>query len=724
MLQRHALLFVALLAAIPKLIVFAQLGGHPLLQPSGDLDSGYYLDLARRVQAGDWVLGSDAYFVSPLYVYYLGAVFTASDGSLDAVRIVQIALGAAAVWLIGATARIWFSERAAVVAALLAAACGLFTFYEILILQAALDPFLTALGLFLVSRAVTTSDVATPRVFTLWGAAGFVLGLHALNRPNVLPYALVVAILAAASEGWRQGGVGSGFSRNRQLWGRAAGVAASVIVAVSIALAPVTLRNYAVTGELVPISSHGGLNFYIGNNPNADGTYHGVPGITPSMAGQVRDARRVAEQALGRQLGSGEVSSYFYALARDWIVGHPGGAVRLLSTKLAYLLNATPLTLNYSYTYYSRDESSLLSVLLIGPAVLIPLGLVGLFLHGARARRHGFWIWGAFVPVYGLSVAAFFISSRYRLPLLVPFCVASAGTIDWLWTTWRAGRRRAFATALAVTCAFAVLANWNLGLDDGRSEERTQMILSLMAQGRDQEAASRLPATLRDHPLPGVLYYRIGRAMHTRGRLPDAIASYERALAIDNQPEVRFNLGQVLVDAGRPESAVGHLEAACAAGVRVDRCGLDLARAFSAMGQGANAMAALKTLRPPEMADGQALYEAGDLALQLGDPRSAERFLVTAALRAPESAPVHEKLGVTLSLQGRHPEALFELELAVRLDPNSASSHLNLAVEYAQQGRKADAHTQVEAALTVKPDYEKARQFLNELQATETRRRR
>lgn len=704
--SRYALLLIALLAFTLKLIVFTQLGSHPLLQPSGDLDSGYYADLARRVQSGDWVLGSDAYFVSPLYVYFLGAIFTAAGGSLVAVRIVQIVLGAAAVWLIGATARLWFSQRVAVVAAWLAAACGLFTFYEILILQAALDPFLTALGLFLVSRAAGKG-------VRNWAAAGFVLGLHALNRPNVLPYAFAVAMLAAALD----------FRRTRA-WARAASLAASVLVGLSIALAPVTLRNYVVTGELVPISSHGGLNLYIGNNPEADGTYHSVPGITPSMAGQVRDARRVAEQALGRQLGSGEVSSYFYALARDWIAGHPGEALGLLAKKLAYLLNATPLTLNYSYTYYSRDESTLLGVLVIGPALLIPLGLVGLFLRTARARREGFWIWGAFVPVYGLSVAAFFISSRYRMPLLVPLCVSSAATLDWLWTTWRAGRRPAFATGLVAFAAVAVFANWNLGLDDGRSEERTQMMLWLLAEGRDQEAALRLPATWRDHPQPGLLYYRMGRTMRARGRLQDAIANFERALEVDSkQPEIRFSLGQALVDARRPEAAVGHLEAACKAGVRSDRCGLDLARARTAMGQGASAVAALKMLRPPDMTDGQALYEAGDLSLQLGEPQVAERFLMTAALGTPESAPVHEKLGVALSLQGRHAEALSELERAARLDPRSASIQLNLAVATAADGRLDRARDLATSALGLDPTYRQAREFLQALQATETQRR-
>ena len=94
----------------------------------------------------------------------------------------------------------------------------------------------------------------------------------------------------------------------------------AVAAGIAIALVPVTVRNYVVSGDLSPVSSHGGLNFYIGNNAEADGTYHMVSGITPSIAGQQNDARRVAEEAVGRTLEDAEVSAYFYNLGWTWCV--------------------------------------------------------------------------------------------------------------------------------------------------------------------------------------------------------------------------------------------------------------------------------------------------------------------------------------------------------------------------------------------------------------------
>ena len=46
-----------------------------------------------------------------------------------------------------------------------------------------------------------------------------------------------------------------------------------VVLGAALCIAPVTARNWFVTGEPVLITAHGGINFYIGNNPRASGTF-------------------------------------------------------------------------------------------------------------------------------------------------------------------------------------------------------------------------------------------------------------------------------------------------------------------------------------------------------------------------------------------------------------------------------------------------------------------
>jgi tetratricopeptide (TPR) repeat protein len=691
--RRCAVLLAAALAA--KAAVLVQLHAHPLLQPAGELDSAVYVRLAERAAAGDWALGPDAYFVSPLYVYSL-AVVLRLFGSALAAQALQVALGAAAVGLVFATARRIWGASAGWVAAGLMALTGVLTFNEVLLLQSALDPFLSALALWALARAVgawRTRDLCV---------AGAALGLLALNRPNALVVGgvLLPAILLArfSREGLRS--------------------AAAFALGLALTLAPVALRNRVVSGEWLLVSSHGGLNFYIGNNAEADGTYHAVPGITPSIAGQAGDSRRVAEAEAGRPLSASEVSDHFYRKAGSWIAAHPGVAAALLLRKLGYVLNQTDLSLNYSYAYYARDEATLLRALVVGPWLLVPLGLLGLVATPPASGRAGYRVWALFAPAYALSVAAFFVASRYRLPLLVALCTTSGAGAVQIVEALRTRRRPWLVGAAAVLLPLALLANWNFGLDDGTSGERTEMALALVDRHRDAEARELVARAEPHHPQPALLLYRVGRAYLERGASAEAVSYLKRAASLDaGRAEVRLALGQALLDAGRLEDAVPHLAAARDAGVRPDLAGFDLARALLALGRRAEAREALRHTPVAASADAASLLALGTLALELEDAALAESALRRAVERWPESADAHEKLGLALAWQGRRDEAAAQLETACRLDPTLASAQLNLAVVLAQQGRLGEARARATEALRLRPSYPQALALLRDLGA-------
>ena len=253
--------------------MLARFDAHPLLQPTGGMDSGVYARLAADVARGDVLLrgpGPVPYFVSPLYIYFLDAVHALSGGSLLAAKVVQIALGTAAVGLVWGMTRRLFDDRAALVSGILYALTGVVSFHEILILQAALDPFLTALFLYLIAVGLTEGSVSSK----VWLAAGAAGGLLALNRPNALLCVAAVAVALAV--------------------GRARPAVALLVGTAAIVALPLA-RNLIVSGEPVLISSHGGLNFLVGNGPGANGVYRAIPGITPDIGGQSVDTKRLAE---------------------------------------------------------------------------------------------------------------------------------------------------------------------------------------------------------------------------------------------------------------------------------------------------------------------------------------------------------------------------------------------------------------------------------------------
>src|SRR5262249_20167823 len=151
--------------------------------------------------------------------------------------------------------------------------------------------------------------------------AGLTFGVQVCNRPNVALPAFVIGVLLTAT-------------RRRQ-------AAAAFSIALAIALVPVTLRNIVVSGYWSPVTaSHGGLNFYIGNNAEADGSFHAVEGVTPDIKGQLEDTRRVAERATGHALDDAGVSSYFYGLGWKWIREQPVAAAALFARKIALMFSA------------------------------------------------------------------------------------------------------------------------------------------------------------------------------------------------------------------------------------------------------------------------------------------------------------------------------------------------------------------------------------------------
>jgi Tfp pilus assembly protein PilF len=610
-----------------KVIVLSQLRDHPLLHPDAGLDTTAYTTLARRVVGGDLLLGPGLYYVSPLYIYFLAAGLAAFD-SFTLVRVLQLVLGTVSVGCIFYMARAWFGMRAAWIAAALAAATGLLTFYELLILQSSLDGVLAAAAL-----AALTHGLRTDRRTDIgFGLAGVLFGISVLNRPNMLVGAL--AVIATASVLRRVRG------------------ATLMSLGLAVGLAPGLVRNLAVAGEPSLVSSHGGLNFYIGNHADATGFYRAVPGIRPLIEGQEDDTRRVASEALGRPVSDQEASAYFRDRAIRWIVDHPHAAATLFAKKLFFTLHAQHVPLPHSYPFYAHETESLLRALVIGPWLLVPLGLTGLVLrepHAPNGVSHtrDFVIWASFVPAYAIGVAAFFVAERYRLALLVPLCVAAGGAVDLLLRRWRTGPTGALRAA-AVVLIIGIAVNWPIpSLNDGRWDEGLRTAQRLVILG-DVDGAERWVDRLEKTAAPP------GRAHH--------------------------GVGMQLVAQGNEDAALPQLRRSLELGYR--------------------------------SAEDPGLWlRLGRLAARREGPAAADLFFRQAAAAAPASAAARQQYGLNLLVREHYAEAMRELGEAVRLDPQDPDSLAHLAYAQIKTGQLDAARAHVGAALARDPQHTLANQL-------------
>lgn len=693
---------IVTVALVVKLVVLLQLWNHPLLAPHGELDTAYYVALSQRVATEGVLAPTGAFIVSPLYVYFLAAVF-AAGGTLLAAQLIQIGLGALAIGLLFATTCHWFGGRAALAAAGLAILTGFFTFSEVLILQSALDSFLVSCALYSLTRTMAGSGTWA------FGAAGASLGLLALNRPNALVFAGAAAAAVFVVQ-WRQ-------AAERESRGTRVARAAILLASLLAVLAVNAARNYAVSGEAVVIASHGGLNLYIGNHDRADGTYTPVPGITPSIAGQAVDSTRVAETAMGRTLTPAEVSNYFAWRAVDWVTGHPGDALRLWIRKIGILLNRVDVPLNHSYAFYASEPASFLRVLAVGPWLILPFGLLGLCWPALRANHHGYWVWAMFVPVYGAAVVLFFVSDRYRMPLLVPLCATAGAALVRCFDLARARQFAPLRIPAGALAAVALVTFANLGLDNGVGGEQTRKAVWLVEQGSFDEARRYVEQVSNQHSHPGVLRFRVGQALLDAGRHVEAADLLAQALTIDGpRPAIRLALGEALVGSGRVAEAIAHVAAAYDSGYDTSVAGPLLVRALVVAGRPDDAVRRFSDMPESVVGDSvQVALDFGTVALERGAPAEAIPWLRLAVERAPNQAEAHEKLGLAIFMRGEPRTALAHLERALQLDPARASAHLNLAALYAELGRFADARKQAAEALRLDPAEPRAAELLKAL---------
>ncbi|UCC31004.1 MAG: tetratricopeptide repeat protein [Phycisphaerales bacterium] len=662
------------------------------------IDAGVYHNAAIRFAEGG-SLHDDAFWQPPLFPLFLGCVYRLVGTNILIAKLILAGIATLTsllVWWIG---RRVFSRRVGAVAGLIVAVYGPFVFFSTQLLPTGLAVFLDLAALVLWLRCM--EQPCRHR----WLLFGLAVGAATITVPN----AGVLAIIALV------GVVVSGV-RQRSL--RAALVACSMIVlGTALPVGSVTLRNYVVSGELIIISTNGGMNFYVGNNPQSDKTVAIRPG---------EPWRRLARESYsGGARTRAEQSTYFFRRGFAYLGDQPLSFLRGLVRKGIRLANAREIPRNVD-VYVYRDFSHVLSILMwrVGPlafpfGLLAPLAAVGVVVSLKSSAKTGVQRTGpvallSFIVAYGASVVAFFVSARYRLPIAVVMSLFAAAGAVWIWDRVRAFKRRrtkprlAFAVA-ALACA-AIVVNWPVrapadgvnfraelsmclghayGLrgEPGMAEQRFRRALRLdpeysaagaklagllLESGRVDEAEK----LLRDARTWGgqsvEAHHRLGELLHSRGQIPEAISVFEEALTIDpTSPEVQGALADAFADSDRIDEAIDHYRKA-----------IDLADE-----------------------PGPLVIRLGDALVQRGDYEKAiERYRQGLWLTEPEPAALNRiawLLATCPVIELRDCERAIEIAEHVcwLTDYRNPVSMDTLAAAYAECGRWAEAVTWVRRAV-------------------------
>ncbi len=665
---------VFLVAVAYRAACFVSVGEHTLFR-SPVVDAKYYEEWATRLVAGDRLGHSaDDVFKPPTYAYFLASVYTVTGRHVATVQVLQLLFGALSCVLMAILGARLAGWRTGVVAGFLAACYAPFPFFEMQLLAPALSILLNLTALLLVVRREGRARAGH------WAAAGAVFGVSAGVRPDVaVPAGLVLAWLL-----WRD--VDGGWRLRARFGGCAA-------LAFALAVMPITLRNMVLTGRLIPVSSNGGINFYIGNRAGADG----VSAVPVGLRWE-RLVSRMPQPVLDDPVAA---ARWWERAAWREMASEPAAAAGRVARKTLAFLSAREFRNNICF-HWLQARSVPLWLSPVQYASVLPLAAAGMLLLRRREPR-AFALCLLWTGGYGVACVLFFVTARFRLPAVPLLIIPAAFALTCLAAAMRAGDRRVLAGSAAAMALAGVICwpAW-FGMPEARWADD---------------------------------WVNVGNSRAAAGDAAAAGAAYRQALELaPDHPDANYLLGGLLAG-NDPQGAVRHFRAALAALPESPDALLALAQAQGATGQINDARHALEEILA--VADRCNLWPrrsvwatAHILLAQLDppqavphwsraweiDPRTAaevaflrhrdlDRVLQTFATEAaskPWDWYSQANQGVALLATGQPAAAVGPLQRAVRLAPEREALSLHLGKALLGCGRKDEGRavlTRLRAAL-------------------------
>jgi len=650
-------IFVLFVFAFALKSIYIVQSAHSLALRVPILDAQYYDDMARSIAAGRFIQ-KQAFFMGPLYPYFVALIYGVFGRNLMLLRAVQMFAGSVTVVLTYLMGKKVFRPSVALLGAVMLALYGAGTFYEGQLLMEWLG---TLLNMLLLCVLLWDSGKRRAVRFIL---AGFLLGLSSLARANILIFAPVVLIWILYVE-----------KEEKRL------VFAAVFVASAlVTISPATIHNYAASKDVIPITWNGGMNFYIGNSDEATGAFVPINGVD-----FIRDmnTQGYVERMVGRDMKPSEVSNYWFARSWKFIRERPGAELKLLFRKTALFFNGFEVPQIESYEV-SKGDYGIFRALFVNSWMLYSLGLTGM-IYSVREWRRRFLLYG-FIVSYSVSIIAFFVTGRYRIQIApVMSLFAAFGAAEALLPSLATIRRALLALA---TLGILVVLTWpgllGIDMDFVRWREHVHEGRQWSMLGETDKALAEMNSAVALRPDDAESYLQRAIVRKDSGRLDEAIEDYARSLRINPaMPSVHYDLAQALRAAGMYRAAADeYLEAIAQDSLMVE-----------------------------------AYNNLGITYRMLKSPDEAISCFRRAIRMNPRHMKAYNNLGAALAERGDLDGAIACLGEAIRREPSYETSYKNLAMVYVAKHRFQEAKKNMERYLELVPADDGAAQALRRISA-------
>ena len=358
-----------------------------------------------------------------------------------------------------------------------------------------------------------------------------------------------------------------------------------VLLGIAIGTSPCWLHNYFIARDRVFLSAHSGINFWIGNNPEANGYPHFPPGLRAGQAAMLQDSIDVAESAAGHRLKRGEVSQYWSAKARDYIAHHPLAWLRLLGLKLRNFWSAFQYD-DLSIITNLREQGVTFPGIYFGLLAVLALPAMILTWNAVRLGR---WITGA-ILLQMLALLPVFTTERYRLPIVPGLAVFAAFGVVTLFSNLAAGNVRpvlSYAILLTVSILFV---SWPQRKPSFWALDAYNSGWQALESGNLPLAERKLELARAYIPDNAEANFALGNLKLAQNDAATASSFYLTTLRLDPRHRGAINnLGVLALENGQPEVAEQRFREALAIDGRNPKTHFLLAKSLIAKGQNNNA---------------------------------------------------------------------------------------------------------------------------------------
>jgi hypothetical protein len=518
-----------------RVIALARLSSSSLLLP-GEGDMHFYDDWARRIARGTFT-DHLAFYGLPGYAYVLAFLYRILGYSpfvpgllqacLDAgtaVLLYKISLRlfsppaktklgvAGIVGVLSAVGWAFFIPAQAYSIILMPTACLVFVFWFLVWEIVKTENAPSALGCLAygILIGVTATAVATVLFLTPLVLVALFVKLEAGNKPA--SRVLAIALLCC--------GLGAG-------------------------TAPCWMHNVFVARDPVFLSAHSGINFWLGNNPEATGYPH-FPGLHAGQTQMLRDSIQLAEGAAGRTLRRSEVSAYWSTRARAYISGNLGSWTELMARKIANFWNAFEYD-DLGVIENLRQQGVIFSGLRFGLVAILAIPGLFLSLSGFAKSR---WIIAA-ILLHLAAVIPTFITERYRLAAVPGLLIFAAFGLVYLWESvaqknyWRC---TIYGTILFAAGLFITIPRHDPGLWATIAYNSGRLALESNDLSRAEQNLERAYAYV---PANSEVNFALGNLRFAQGNHERAKFFYHAALGLEpNHLGALRNLGVIALGEG------------------------------------------------------------------------------------------------------------------------------------------------------------------------------